>query len=262
MKRLIHITFSLVLIGLLAFPAERSHAQDRENDKTRTVIEIKDGKVFMNGEEIAELEDSNAPVLFKRSGDDENFWFPGEDFNNIRNGFVLRRQDGDNAFQVRSSPRAFGFMSRDGGDIEFFEKEAFGEAMEAQQHAQRMYAEVLADNMAQNAIEIESLSPRFNLLTRSNALSQEGREADRRSREIASMLRREEGDADQLEAELDEILGKVFDEKQAAQQERIDEMREKLMELEQRLDQRQSDRSDIISKRKNELLGRSSRYDW
>jgi hypothetical protein len=263
MKRLIHISFSLVLIGLLAFPAE-SLAQDASKEDARTVIEIKDGKVYMNGEEIAELEDSDSSVLFKRSGDGEveNVWIAGDDFFKQREAFERARRGDGNAFRVRSSPRAFGFMSRDGRNAEYFEHEAIEDALAAGERVQRQYAEVIAGNLAENALEIESLAPGISYFARSNALSEEGREADRRSREIARMLRNDEGNADELEAELDELLGKVFDEKQAAQQERIDEMRQKLMELEERLDQRQTDRSDIIAKRKNELLGRSSRYDW
>jgi len=260
MKRLLHITFSLILAGLLFTPSADLLAQDRSEKEARTVIEVKDGKVFLNGEEVAELKDSEAPVFFKRSGNGEveNVWVVGDEFHKAREAFGLRSNMDRNGFRISTAPRAFGYVSRDGGLAEFFEKDA----TEAQERVQRRYAEVMADNLAERAIEIESMAPGFSFYSSSASLSEEAREAERRSREIARMLRREEGDQQALEAELDEVLGVVFDEKEAMQQERIDEMRQKLAELEERLEQRRTDRSEIIGKRKNELLGRSSRYDW
>lgn len=264
MKRLIHLTFALVLVGLFVFPTDALHAQDRSKEDARTVIEIKDGKVFLNGEEIAELEDSETPVLFKRSGDGEveNVWMAGDDFFKQREAFTLRRGNKNNQFQVRSAPRVFGYMSRDGGDVEYFDSDDMEDALAAGKRVQRQYAEVMANNLAERAIEIESVVPGFQVAFGSQRMSAQAREAEQRSREIARMIRRDEGDRDELEAELDEVLGMVFDEKQATQQERIDEMRQKLTELEERLEQRQTDRSEIMLKRKNELLGQSSRYDW
>lgn len=260
MKRLLHITLSIALAGLLLTPSDGILAQDRSTEDTRTVIEVKNGKVYLNGEEVAELEDSESPVLFKRSGNGEveNVWVVGDEFHKARETFGLRSNMDRNGFRISTAPRAFGFMSRDGGQVEFFEKDA----IEAEERMHRRYAEVMADNLAERAIEIESMAPGFAFYSSSGSLGEEGRAAERRSREIARMLRRGEGDSEALEAELDDVLGVVFDEKQAAQQERIDEMRQKLAELEERLEQRRTDRAEIIGKRKNELLGRSSRYDW
>lgn len=267
MKRLIPLTYVFVLLGLLLAPINPAVAQESSEEKTRTTIEIKDGKVLLNGEEIATLEDADRPVVFKRNrdGSSEALWYYDGDDIELENGFVVRRGAGENAFQLRGMPRAYGFMSRDGdGDheVEVFDIERFTNTMREHEAKQRFNVEVMADRLAERVVE-GHVAPSLSLYsTMSRSMTEEGREADRRSRELARMIRREDGDVDELEAELDAVLAKVFDEKQNAQQERIDEMRAKLAELEERLGQRQGDRDEIIRKRKNELLGRSSRYDW
>ena len=265
MKRLIPLTSVFILLGLLLAPVDRVAAQESSDEKVRTTIEIKDGKVFLNGEEVAELEDADAPVVFKnlRDGATGNVWFSGDDDVEVRNGFMLRRGNADGAYRVRTVPGgAYGFMSRDGGDVEVFDVERFTENMRDHQAAQRFNIEVMADRLAERVVDIES-APHLSLYSfGTSSMSEEGREADRRSRELARKIRQEDGDVAELEAELDEVLARVFDEKQNAQQERVDEMRQKLAELEERLAQRQNDRQEIIAKRKNELMGRSSRYDW
>ena len=264
MKRLIPLTYVLLLLGLILAPIDRAAAQERSEEKVRTTIEIKNGKVFLNGQEVAELEDADLPVVFKnmKDGGQGQLWFSGDDEVEVRNEFVLHRGPADGDYRMRSAPGAYRFMSRDGEDVEFFDVERFAESMRDNHAAQRFNIEVMADRLGERIVNVES-APHLGLHSMTTrSMSEEVREADRRSRELARMIRQEDGDVDELEAELDEILGLVFNEKQNAQQERIDEMREKLAELEERLTQRQNDREDIIQKRKNELLGRSSRYDW
>ena len=115
MKRIYHLALSFLVAGLFLSPS--SFAQDGEKE-ARTVIEIRDGKVFLNGEEVAELEDSDAPVILRRNGETVgNAWFSTEGPMRSRNGFVLRR-DADGEDEVWSSPRVFGFMSGDDVEVE------------------------------------------------------------------------------------------------------------------------------------------------
>jgi hypothetical protein len=70
MKRTLFLALCLLMAGLATFPVHSAFAQkpDRDTKPARTVVEIKDGKVFLNGKEVAEIEDADAPVVFKRSG--------------------------------------------------------------------------------------------------------------------------------------------------------------------------------------------------
>lgn len=265
MKHLTSLTYVFVLLGLFLAPVDRVAAQESSDEKAKTTIEIKNGKVFLNGEEVAELKDADAPVFFKnmRDGASGSVWFSGDDDAEVQNGFMLHRGNADGAYRVRTVPGgAYGFMSRDGADVEVLDIERFTENMRDHEAKQRFNIEIMADRLAESVANVES-SPALSLYSMSHrSMSEEGRKADRRSRELARKIRNEDGDVAEYEAELDALLAKVFDEKQNGQQERIDEMREKLAELEERLAQRQTDRQEIIQKRKNELLGRSSRYDW
>ncbi len=251
-----------VLLGLLLAPVNRVAAQESSDEKVQTTIEIKDGKVFLNGEEIATLEDANAPIAFKRNrdGSSNTVWsYDGDDVE-LRKELRVRRGHGDNTPRVRGMPRVHGFMSDGEEKVEVFNIERFAETLQGREFEERFDIEVMANRMAEGVVNMESARA-MNLLS-NRSMTKEGIEADRRSREIARMIRREDGDVDELQAELDELLSKAFDEKQNGQQQRIDEMREKLADLKERLAQRKRDREEIIGKRKNELLGRSSRYDW
>ena len=85
---------------------------------------------------------------------------------------------------------------------------------------------------------------------------------NRRVKELAERIRRSDGDTSEMETELDELLAEMFSAKQEAQQARVDKLREQLAELEQRVSERNADHEEIISKRRNELLGKRSKYDW
>lgn len=260
MKRTLLLALSLLVVGVVTLPASSALAQksDRDEKPARTVVEIKDGKVFLNGKEVAEIEDADAPVVFKRSGKEMGgqLWSLDEDRFGRANGFVLRSDDDAEGFRVRSMPRAraYGFTSEDGGQVEFFSERDFEEIFDVQDRARRQTAEAMA--------ELELAAPLMGLYSQRVVLGREAVEADQRSRELARSIRRGEGDAQELQAELDALLEQVFDEKQAAQQERVDKLRQQLTELEQRLQQRNADREQIISKRRDQLLGRDSRFDW
>ena len=83
------------------------------------------------------------------------------------------------------------------------------------------------------------------------------------SRRLAQQARRAEGEErTRLEAELDEKLQEIFDRKQALREEQIDKLREEMNEALDKHNEREQNRREIIERRLNQLLGKSSRYDW
>lgn len=257
MKRLYLLALSLLVLGVATLPSMVfAQKADRDEKPARTVVEIKEGKVFLNGKEVAEIEDADAPVVFKRSGKEMGgqLWSLDNDRSGRANGFVIRSDDAVEGFQVRSAPLAYGFYSGDGARAEFFDERDFEEIFDVQERARRQTADAIA--------ELELAAPLMGLYSQRSAMSKEAVEADQRSRELARSIRRGEGNTQEMQAELDALLEQVFDEKQASQQERIDQLRQQLTDLEQRLQQRSADREQIISKRRDQLLGRDSRFDW
>ncbi len=83
------------------------------------------------------------------------------------------------------------------------------------------------------------------------------------SRRLAQQARRAEGEERaRLEGELEEKLLEIFERKQALQEERIDRLRGDLDELLDKHNERDQNRAEIIERRMNELLGKTSKYDW
>ena len=83
------------------------------------------------------------------------------------------------------------------------------------------------------------------------------------SRRLAQRARRAEGEERaRLEGELEEKLQEIFERKQTLRQERIDRLRDDLDELLDAHNERDQNRGEIIERRLNELLGKTSKYDW
>ena len=83
------------------------------------------------------------------------------------------------------------------------------------------------------------------------------------SRRLAQRARRAEGEErTRLEAELEEKLREIFDRKQQLREEHIEHLREELDEALEKHNARTQDRQEIIDRRLNQLLGKSTRYDW
>ena len=83
------------------------------------------------------------------------------------------------------------------------------------------------------------------------------------SRRLAQRARRAEGEERaRLEGELEEKLNEIFERKQALREERIDRLRGDLDELLDAHNERDQNRREIIERRLNELLGKTSKYDW
>jgi len=263
MKRTYKLTCLALFFGLFmagSWSAPAALAQESEKETAKTIIEIKDGKVYLNGEEVAEIEDADLPIMFKRqnkNGEDVS-WIADVWADRI-NSNAFFSDDGEGRLTVRGVPGAYGFVSRDGNNNFELYRERDGEAAFEISTMARRLAEQGAGNYV---VDVESKAPHVFLNGFYNGMGAENLEAERRSREVARMLRRGEGDEAELEAELDELLNEVFQAKQETQQERVDRLREQLAELEERVAQRRADREEIIQKRKNELLGRGDRYDW
>ncbi len=86
---------------------------------------------------------------------------------------------------------------------------------------------------------------------------------DRQSRELSRQIARAEGDgAKRLEAELDELLGEIFDLKQETRTTQIERLQERVDELLQTQSTRRTQREDIIARRKKQLLGERDPLEW
>ena len=83
------------------------------------------------------------------------------------------------------------------------------------------------------------------------------------SRRLAQQARRAEGaERTRLEAELEEKLQEIFDRKQALREERIDHLRDEMNEALDAHNERSQNRNEIIERRLNQLLGKTTKYDW
>lgn len=83
------------------------------------------------------------------------------------------------------------------------------------------------------------------------------------SRRLAQRARRAEGEErTRLESELEEKLQEIFARKQALREEQIDQLREEMNEALDKHNERSQNRQEIIERRLNQLLGKSTRYDW
>lgn len=84
-----------------------------------------------------------------------------------------------------------------------------------------------------------------------------------KARVLGQRVRRAEPDArEALQDELEALLREIFDHKQAMRATEISSMQDKLEEAQQSRKERESNRDEIIERRLNQLLGRSSKYDW
>jgi len=278
----------MLVLAVTFLPFSNATAQKVDvkvsSEENSTVIEVKDGKLFLNGKEVAELDDADMPILFKRDGEGSGpMWFFNSEKGFVNgSGRAFYSDDGENKFVYSQSPRAFGFMTKDGeesewvsgvdADFEFdfefdgdagehvmmFEKMAEGSKLRHELESLELRSgQMNAPDVLHSYSILNDRNDRVFDLYNGNFMKQE-----RETRELAHKIRSTDGDTSDLEAEMDALLAEVFSAKQDAQQERVDKLREQLAELEERLSQRKDDKADIIAKRKNELLGKTSKYEW
>lgn len=193
---------------------KKSDGADTEKE---VKVEVKDGRIFVNGEEVSkeELEEIEGVNVFWTQDDD---------------------MDEENVYRLKS-------------DL----------------HGKRMLE--LRSEMAPLMEQARGLASRGNAFaffgdSNSPFVSGETMKMDMASRELAMKIRSADGDTAELEAELDEMLNDIFNEKQEAFLEQVDELREKLAQLEQKVEERESNKAEILDRRRKELLGKSSKWDW
>lgn len=180
-------------------------------------VEIKDGRIFVNGEEVSkeeleEMEDINV------------FWTDRDDM------------EKEHVFRLRS-------------DLE-------GKKM-MELHSQMA-------PMMERARDLTSRNKAFAVFGDASPafFGGETMKMDMASRELAMKIRTMDGDTAELEAELDKMLDDIFAEKQAGYMEQVDALREKLATLEQKVHERESNKAEIVDRRKKELLGKANKWDW
>lgn len=231
----------------------RSKSKTGDNSKETIVVEVKDGKVFVDGEEVADV-DTEGRSVWVSSGDDDSegrtFVFKGEEdadgvfrFNGkeIEMDHMLSDMDA-NHMQSRMAP----MMDRMTSEM--------GEAR-MQSRMGPMMNRVMSFSNDGNAFEV--MADGFNMESNGEIMKM-----DMQSRELAMQIRHEDGDTSAMEAELDQLLADIFAKKQDINQKRMDKLRAELEKMEQNLTERNSSKSDIIAKRKKELLGQPDKNDW
>lgn len=259
MKRLVTAILVAVL-GVATF--QTSTAQDSKGVR----VEIKNGKVLVNGEEV-ESNDENQIVIETEDGekvtvhfseDGNSVWVgDGEEFRGFGNSFITL---GDGRFTVDgdTSDRLKEMMARVGprgemrfGDNDFVLKNGGGRSFffsdDGAPNVFEDYAEHLFGGHAPRALHFNS----------------EAMALERQLNQMARKLRMaDEDEKAELEAQLDELLAEAFDAKIADQRSEAERLEARLQELRERLDERSASREEIIAKRKRELLGQRDVLDW
>lgn len=254
-------TATLIVTVALA-SASTAASQDTKSESKRneeaTVIEVKDGKVYLNDKEIAVLENADQPIFFLKNGNNSHamsWWM--ENDNDAPGSYakaisLFSNSEEGPHFVFSTSPKVFQYDVNTSGKSFFKDMDLkFDFEHDMDYDGMRHYERLLAP--------MDGVSFLYSDRMFSDA---ESMKSNRRVNEIAKQIRRSDGDTSEMETELDELLAKMFSAKQEAQQARVDKLREQLAELEQRVSERNADHEEIISKRRNELLGKRSKYDW
>ncbi|MCH8276005.1 MAG: hypothetical protein IIA50_00480 [Bacteroidetes bacterium] len=223
-------------------------AQEGEEDVTR--IEVKDGKVYVNGEVVKELENIDAKIYFIKDGEGAKvFSFFNRDGNTLTGFFS--DDDGENHFFSNfdfRSPRMLEFKNEYG---DWSMDDAFPEV---RHHIEEVF-------------KLAPVRERLKMIGRDgflhNSGSREIMKLEMKSQELARKIRRaDDTDTADLEAKLDDLLNKIFDMKMDNQKTQVNKMSTELSKLRERIKERSGAREDVIRSRKRELLGQRDAYDW
>lgn len=243
-------TIPVLLVAAL-FLVDPTVAQDVEKktkkvitlsgDDETVTIEIEDGKTFVNGVEVPEGEDVSdyLPEGFDTriiDGDDRYFF----------------ASPGNNQFKIRTK--------KDGSGARFSGDEILKEY--------KLRTEGLARDLdVVRDMEFDFPGPEFYVRDLAGgfftAVTPEVRKKEKAARELASKLRSaDDSDRRALEAELDQLLDEIFEEKLELRQERLDRQQEEVQELADELNQRREKKREIIERRKAELTGTGDYLEW
>lgn len=234
-------------------------AQETEGkpvEEQRVVVEVRDGKVFVNGKET-EVGETGRIVLRKADGDkvivltdrDGPMWFSAS-------GIGPRlRADAERARQA--ARMAYRLHVPDDGENELFMK------FEPTDFPDLEDLEIDVDVDGRLAEAFEHVDGLRGDLFRLQIQSEELREMESRIREKAREIRRaEEGERAALETELDGLLNEAFTLKIEQERKEMQQLEQRLTELQHRLQERESNRREIIERRKKDILGRRDDLDW
>ena len=232
-------TFLLALAVLLLPATDSALAQDAVNK-----IEVKDGKVYVNGEMVKELEDADLPLHFNgdRSSSSGNIMFFSDD-NDKKNVYTLK---GNNA-----NVGSFVFDMDNNAEMEILAERHLG-------MAQNMLA---SGDFYRKGLAQWKSAP-FGAYGIGGA-TDEIRELERKSLEIARSYRDASADEQiDLGETLKQILEQIFDLKEENTTERLTRMNDELNKLRERVAERSASREDIIQRRYNELVGAQDALAW
>jgi len=263
------VTVLLVLGLAISATTGRATAQEKtgkthEKDDGMYHVEVKDGKLYVDGEMVKELGDKDKGVFFSTGDGEEGHGYavfsddddePGPGIHAKRFRF---RMPGGKAWMLDTDdedidvdvPGMFGFRSMD-GDVEFF-----GD-MDGEYNA-------LFDNGSR------PMRKRLEILREMGGpggmFSEDSREIARmehQAHKLAREVRMADGsDRKELEKKLHDLLGDIFERKLALQKKQVKQMTEELSRLNRRVDERSRSRDSIIERRFNELLGKHDVMEW
>jgi hypothetical protein len=261
MKRVYYTILAVLMTAALTSP---TRAQNSE-ESSGVTIEIRDGKVFVNGEEAGDTEDGKM-VIEREDGEDLTVYFGGE------GGRVwVGTNDDDNELHFRGRTLfgrdgAFGFRMRD-DDAELDPMDPSHGSMLMESSPNAFFFQDGANLRERlEGLRGDPLSGAYSV-GRANVWTDfPGTGVMKLEREISALARRvrhaDEADRAQLETELDELIAEAFDNKLQAERERVSDMQQRLQEARERIDERASARDDIIARKKGTLLGKKDPLDW
>lgn len=258
--------FALLTLAVLTAAAPTTLLGQEEEDRSqddRTVIEILDGRVLVNGEEV-DAEDGRV---------------------------VIEGKDGEHTIILRSDDDGYAYWVGDPGNAEFFarwnanhprglwDKDAFRGFYdhEGNRRSWENLPEDAADTVWKffndGTAVLESLGDGYGLdgsrlfdLERQDERLREEMDIARmetEARELAAEIRRSEGaERRTLEQEFDQKLNEIFDRKLALREKRAEKLAEELDEVRAALQERRDERGDIIERRKRQLLGEEDHLKW
>ncbi|MFT5142233.1 MAG: hypothetical protein ACI80V_001448 [Rhodothermales bacterium] len=249
------ICILVVAAGLSVLPASAQESNERA-----IRIEIKDGKVLVNGLAV-DAEASDRLIIKKDDGkevtvsigDGEHTLWIGDDDGELHEPRHLRE-----LLELRGDGVGNVFFSDGDDDHQFRVRSGDGNAFVWESDGAKPYQELLEGRRA-GAREALRMGP----MGFPGMDNREVMEMERKINELARRTRRTEGDKrTKLEGELDDLLAETFDLKHEAARAEASKLEEHLAEMRTRVSERQSSRAAIIARHKKQLMGERDTLDW
>lgn len=232
----------------------RSKAKQGDSSEKTIVVEVKDGKVFVDGEIVADgvVEGKKIEVLSK-DGNSKTMSL-----------FISGDEDSEHTVTLNEKELAFDrsmWSEEDGARVRHRIAPLAGR-MTSEMGEARIQSRMAP--MMDRVFELSHDGGAFSVLSNGFHMESNGEvmKMEMKSRELAMKIRDEEGDTAAMEAELDQLLSDIYAAKLESSMKHIDTMRSELEKMEQKVVERNANKSDIIGKRKKELLGQADKFDW